>query len=100
MKTKNTQKSVPNVAIPFHLETRKTYARNVQRRSHAGIPTEARQAQLREQQKKARQTEAKLRWDETKTKVCPVCGNDFLPLKDWQITCSRECWKEWKKCQK
>lgn len=51
------------------------------------------------QQMKARQIEAKVKWQSTRAKICPVCDNSFLTLDYEVLACSHECARELRKCQ-
>lgn len=52
----------------------------------------------KKEQIRARQIEAKVKWEETKKKTCPVCDNPFI-TEDWQeMACSAECYREMRRC--
>ena len=51
----------------------------------------------KKEQVRARQIEAKVKWEETKTKTCPVCDNPFH-TEDWEeMACSQECYREFRR---
>ena len=54
----------------------------------------------RQDQIHARQIEAKVKWMETKIKVCLVCDNKFFTESFEALACSNECYMELRRCQK
>ena len=53
----------------------------------------------KKEQVRARQIEAKVKWEQTKTKTCPVCDNPFH-TQDWEeMACSKECYREFRRVQ-
>ena len=51
----------------------------------------------KQEQVRARQIEAKVKWEETKTKTCPVCDNP-LHTEDWEeMACSQECYRDFRR---
>tara|TARA_R100001082_G_scaffold110942_1_gene92526 strand:- start:2939 stop:3163 length:225 start_codon:yes stop_codon:yes gene_type:complete len=72
---------------------KKIFAPNARKLTHMDIEHERR----KKEQIRARQIEAKVKWENTKTKTCPVCDNPFR-TEDWEeMACSHECYREFRR---